>query len=89
MLSSRIAGRMGAFMQVAGQSIFANFSDQFWTVQWAADVCGDNDIIGEHRLVVGKGFDAVLTQDAQKAFSEAVEASRHASELLKVQVGLT
>eukprot|EP00959_Pyramimonas_sp_CCMP1952_P323375 6766911-Pyramimonas_sp.AAC.1 len=51
LLAARLADRMGAFKKLCSLSVFGNFSDVFWTVQWAGDVCHDNDVVGEHRLI--------------------------------------
>eukprot|EP00959_Pyramimonas_sp_CCMP1952_P280171 5857277-Pyramimonas_sp.AAC.1 len=87
-LSARMSERMAAFTKLVNQSMVSYFTDQFWTPAWVSDICKLNDISGEFHLIVGQVYDAKFTQDAEKAFTEAVEAARHASDLLKSQVAL-
>eukprot|EP00959_Pyramimonas_sp_CCMP1952_P380863 7979793-Pyramimonas_sp.AAC.1 len=88
MLAARMTERMGAFTTICVDAVFGNYTDLFWQEQWAGDVCSQHDIIGENRLICGRGHEAILTQDAEKAFNDAVEAVRYSSDLLRTQVGL-
>eukprot|EP00959_Pyramimonas_sp_CCMP1952_P206957 4328993-Pyramimonas_sp.AAC.1 len=69
-------------------AIFGNYGDSFWTASWAAELCQRDDILGQYHLVVGTGYRAAMTQDAEQSFKDAVEAARFCDVKFRSRVGL-